>query len=126
MTAHERVAAELRRRVLAGVYAPGERLPALWRLAVAFGVSEPVVGMAVRELRRCGLLRSVPGRGVWVVDAITPVARMRVMLEAARSGEVPDDWGPDAVTDRGPDLVLFPAAWVRRLLDGADTMTGDR
>lgn len=117
MTAHERIADELRRRVLAGVYAPGERLPAAWRIAESFGVSEPVVSMAVRELRRSGLLRSVPGRGVWVVDAITDTARMQTMLDAVRSGSVPPDWGPDAASDGAAEFVRFPAAWVQRLLD---------
>ncbi len=117
MTLHERIADELRRRVLAGVYAPGERLPALWRIAKDFGVSEPVVSMAVRELRRSGLVRSVPGRGVWVADAITDAGRMQTALDMLRCGEVPEDWGADTATDGGREFVPFPVVWIQRLLD---------
>lgn len=123
MSAHDRIAVELRRRIFTGVYALGERLPAMHRLGVEFGVTEPVVGMAVAALRGAGLLRSVPSRGVWVVDEITDTARMRAVLDMARRGAVPPDWGADAFDgSRSPALVWFPASWIQRLIDECEEM----
>lgn len=119
MSAHETVAAELRRRIFTGVYELGSRLPALWRIGDELGVTEPVAGRAVADLKRAGLLRSVPGVGVWVVDEIPDTAMMQAALDAARGGiYLAHMWqldyeGDDAETE----LVTFPAAWIQRLLD---------
>lgn len=122
MTGHERVAAELRRRIMTGAYPLGSRLPSVWRIGDEFGVTEPVTSRAVGELRRAGLLRSVPGVGVWVVDKITDTARMQTALDAARTGEyLPEMWNADAKAydgaDSEPEIVEFPAPWIQRLLD---------
>jgi GntR family transcriptional regulator len=110
------VFAELRRRVLAGVYAKGERLPPLAAVGEEFGVSEQVAQRAVARLRELGLLCTVPTRGTWVVETITDRARMRTAFDAARSGVFLDDmFAPDA----GP-LVEFPSTWIARLLDESD------
>jgi DNA-binding FadR family transcriptional regulator len=107
---------ELRRRVLTGVYRPGERLPSMAALGEEFVVTESIVQKAVARLRELGLLRTDPGRGTWVVDAITDRATMRTVLDAARGGVFLDAmWGPDA-----GEIVEFPAAWIARLLDESD------
>lgn len=108
---------ELRRRVLTGVYARGERLPSMVHIGEEFGVTEPVVQKAVARLRELGVLRTIPGRGTWVVEAITDRSQMRYALYAARNGELADDmFGPDA----GP-LISFPATWIARLLDDCES-----
>lgn len=119
MTGHERVAVELRRRIMNGTYPLGSRLPSVWRIGDEFGVTEPVASRAVGELKRAGLLRSVPGVGVWVVDEITDTARMQLELVAVRTGCDPSPMPADAApTVPGEEwLVPFPAAWIQRLLD---------
>lgn len=108
---------ELRRRVLTGVYALGERLPSMVHIGEELGVTEPVVQKAVARLRELGLLRTVPGRGTWVVETITDRWQMLYALHAARNGEVIDDvFGPDA----GP-LIMFPASWIARLLEESES-----
>lgn len=116
MSAHETVAAELRRRIFTGVYELGSRLPALWRIGDELGVTEPVAGRAVADLKRAGLLRSVPGVGVWVVDEIPDTGMMQAALDAVRCGSyLSHMWqegdGPET------ELVTFPAVWIQRLLD---------
>lgn len=107
---------ELRRRILAGVYAPGKCLSPLSDIGDEFGVAESVVQKAAARLREMGFIRTEPGRGTWVADTITDRARMRAALDAACSGVLADDmFGPDA----GP-LVTFPAAWIARLLDESE------
>lgn len=128
MSGHERVAVELRRRIMTGAYPRGSRLPPVWRIGDEFGVTEPVASRAVAELKRAGLLRSVPGVGVWVVDEITDAARMQTALDAARAGEyLPDMWNADAKVYDGessePEIVEFPAPWIQRLLDERAALT---
>lgn len=103
----------LRDDILTGRYAPGVKLPTMMAIAESYGASETAAQKAAARLRSMGLVRTEPGRGAWVVDAITDRARMRGVLAALRDGQTPADlFGPDA----GP-LVAFPASWLERLLD---------
>lgn len=61
------VADELRRRLDAGIYPPGERFPGVVTLAAELDVAPSTVQKAVAELRREGRLRTVLGRGSYVV-----------------------------------------------------------
>jgi GntR family transcriptional regulator len=71
------VADELRQQILAGRYAPGERLPTMGELRRAYGVSEIVIRHAVSLLRLEGLVETRRGGGT-VVRA-RPQARRRAM-----------------------------------------------
>lgn len=57
---------ELLNRIHAGVYRMGDKLPAEMELASAFGVSRPVVRMALARLRDDGLVVSRRGAGSFV------------------------------------------------------------
>ena len=71
------VADELREQILAGRYAPGDRLPTMEELRRAYGVSEIVIRHAVSLLRLEGLVETRRGGGT-VVRA-RPQVRRRAM-----------------------------------------------
>ncbi len=64
----DEVARELRRRVLSGEFAPGERLPTGNELAADFGVSMSVVREAMARLKHDGLIHSIQGAGAFVTE----------------------------------------------------------
>ncbi len=80
----ERVAATLRRAIVLGEFAPGDRLrePAL---AKRFGVSRLPIREAITQLEREGLVRSEPRRGAYVVGVtqqdIADIYECRLTLE---------------------------------------------
>lgn len=103
----------VRSEIMGGGYAPGQRLPSAFELGKSFGVTESIAQDAVARLKAIGLVRTEPGRGMWVVEAITEHAMMRTVLDAARGGVFLDAmWAADA-----GEVVEFPAAWIERLLD---------
>jgi GntR family transcriptional regulator len=65
---YERIAAELRERILAGEYAPGERLPRQTELARSWNVNLLTVRQALDQLEQDGLLRVEHGVGTFVAD----------------------------------------------------------
>ncbi|MGV9254515.1 GntR family transcriptional regulator [Streptomyces sp. NPDC003697] len=62
------VADELRRRLDAGKYKPGERFPAVNELAAELDVAPSTVQKAVAALREEGRLRTVLGQGSFVKE----------------------------------------------------------
>ena len=72
---YERVTRELRRRIREGVYLPGEQLPSRTEVSAEFGVSDIVVGAAMRALKAEGLTESMPGIGTFVADPLPPAVR---------------------------------------------------
>lgn len=72
---YERVTRELRRRIREGVYQPGERLPSRAEMEIEFGVSDIVVGAAMRALKSEGLTEPKPGIGTFVADPLPPSTR---------------------------------------------------
>ena len=62
----------LRGRIRSGEYAPGRKIPSLIALQEEFGLSSMTVRRAVRLLAEEGLLRTVPGRGTFVMPATPP------------------------------------------------------
>ncbi len=70
---YRQVANVLRGRVVAGEYAPGDRIPSERELAVEFDISRPTVRQALDVLRVEGVLIAEHGRGVFVRSA--PVVR---------------------------------------------------
>lgn len=63
------VAAELRRRIARGVYAPGAKIPSQAELVREFGVSAITIRRALHELTLEGLLFGHQGLGVFVTAA---------------------------------------------------------
>lgn len=73
----DEVAGKLRRRVLAGEFPPGARLPTGNELSAAFGVSMSVIREAMSRLKHDGLITSVQGVGAFVTkSAQTPAFRL--------------------------------------------------
>jgi DNA-binding GntR family transcriptional regulator len=67
-TRDERLARQLRGEIYAGVYQPGEALPATAILATRHGMSTAMAQRAFDTLRREGLVRGEHGRGTYVCD----------------------------------------------------------
>lgn len=80
-----RVAAELRRRILAGDFAPGQRLK-IDEIAQACGVSHMPVRDALRQLEGEGVLESSPHRGALVKGVDERFVRDFYDLRAAVEG----------------------------------------
>lgn len=59
---------ELKRRILSGEIAPGDKLPAESSLVDEFGVSRTVVREAVSRLQAAGLVETFQGRGSFVLE----------------------------------------------------------
>lgn len=99
--AHQEVVQQLAFAILAGAYAPGERLPSIEALSRMMGVSKPVIGEALKVLSEDGTIlvqRGLNG-GLTVlrcdisdkIDALTaPLAHMsaQAVVEARRPVEL--------------------------------------
>lgn len=70
---YQRIAAELRAQIMAGQYAPGDRLPTEVELTQQHQVSQNTARSAVRQLVNEGLIVRVPGRsgGMVVRERVT-------------------------------------------------------
>ena len=64
------IALDLERRIIAGDYPPGSRLPSYRELAELYSVSPTTGQAAIRELRAMGYTETVLGRGVFVADPL--------------------------------------------------------
>jgi GntR family transcriptional repressor for pyruvate dehydrogenase complex len=62
----ERLAAEVRGRIMAGTLTVGQPLPTEARMAAEFGVSRPLVREALAQLRAQGFIETISGRGTFV------------------------------------------------------------
>lgn len=63
MTRYREIADDLRRKIVQGQLAAGERMPAEQSLAAEYGVSRGVIRNALAALQRRGLVASHPGSG---------------------------------------------------------------
>lgn len=111
----ERVVTELRRRILAGVLAPGERVLEV-ACSEALGVSRTPLRLALGELEKEGLLERLPSRGFRVrqvtLDEVAMAIDVRGTLEGmavrllAESGPAPRVLAPlRACLDEGRAIV---------------------
>lgn len=57
----------LRERIESGVYRPRMPIPSVSRLEQEFGVARVTVRKVVDKLKADGLVRSIPGKGTFVV-----------------------------------------------------------
>ncbi|WKB55718.1 GntR family transcriptional regulator [Eleftheria terrae] len=84
VTLTDRVAEELRQKVTAGEFAPGQRLSEQ-ALADQLGISRNTLREVFRVLTKDGLLRHEPNRGVFVavpsIAAIIDIYRVRRLIE---------------------------------------------
>ncbi|MEV0071543.1 GntR family transcriptional regulator [Amycolatopsis sp. NPDC050768] len=87
--AFRQVAGDLRDKIAAGEYAPGEQLPSERELVDTYGVSRPTVREAVNMLRSEGLVTSEHGRGVFVRPPALVQERVATtrLSRAAREGD---------------------------------------
>ncbi|RSD21760.1 GntR family transcriptional regulator [Amycolatopsis eburnea] len=87
--AFRQVAADLRRKIDAGEYAPGAKLPSERELIETYGVSRPTVREAVNLLRSEGVVDVEHGRGVFVrpPSNIHRLARARLSRDARGRNE---------------------------------------
>lgn len=67
-----RLANHIEARIRAGELSLGRRLPAERDQAAEYGVAYLTVRRAMKELRGRGLIRSVVGRGTYIVEELPP------------------------------------------------------
>lgn len=60
---YEQIVDELRSMIIAGVFAPDEKLPSVRELAQQLAINPNTIQRAYRELEASGYLYSVPGKG---------------------------------------------------------------
>ena len=60
---YEQLEEKLRRLILSGAIAEGERLPSVRELAAQLAINPNTIQRAYRELEQAGFLYSVPGKG---------------------------------------------------------------
>ncbi|SDF81903.1 GntR family transcriptional regulator [Bosea robiniae] len=124
---HEAVREELQRRIEAKRYQAGDGLPSAVALASEFGVSLITVKRSLKDLRTLGLLRTVPGLGVFVRQNkrfIREIDVSMTSLEQAMDSKLPLSitlvslsW--EAIGDRSFDLFSpprGPMSCVRRVI----------
>jgi GntR family transcriptional regulator len=64
---YQQIAAEIRARIEAGTYEPNRPIPSEAALCEEFDVSRKTAREAVRALREEGLVRTVRGKGTYVL-----------------------------------------------------------
>lgn len=65
---YEQVKSDLRRLVVSGTIAPGEKLPSVRELAGQLAINPNTIQRAYRELEAEGYIVSVPGKGSFAAD----------------------------------------------------------
>ncbi|MFI6109030.1 TetR/AcrR family transcriptional regulator C-terminal domain-containing protein [Kitasatospora sp. NPDC051164] len=119
-TPSERIAAELRRRIVAGELAPGARVPSTRRITREWGVAMATATKVLSRLREEGLVRAVPGVGTVVVGTKASGA---AAVEAAVAGvKVAGAKGAGAEAA----AALAPAAVRRARAGGERDLTRER
>jgi len=69
---YERIAADLRARILAGEWPPGSRLPSRIELAQQYGVGDRVMARPIADLCADGLLTTTRASGTYVSQNLQP------------------------------------------------------
>ncbi|HZG07107.1 MAG TPA: GntR family transcriptional regulator [Streptomyces sp.] len=65
---YRQIAASLRKRIADGTIPVGRRIPSLVELEAEFEVARDTLRKAVQVLKDEGLVKTVPGMGVYVVE----------------------------------------------------------
>ncbi|HEY1971847.1 MAG TPA: winged helix-turn-helix domain-containing protein [Pseudonocardia sp.] len=77
------VKADIVRKIRAGTYAVGAKIPSLKALVTEYEVAEATIHGAMRELQYEGVLEAVPGRGTFVKAAPEMAAGQDLATEVA-------------------------------------------
>jgi len=106
--AYERIADDLRQRIRAGEWSPGERLPAETKLVEEFRKSLPTVRQALSVLQAEGLIEKQHGRGNVVRKARRLVARTneRHQWEKDRAREALEERQQTGATEHDTGLTI--------------------
>ncbi|WPZ33907.1 GntR family transcriptional regulator [Thalassobaculum sp. OXR-137] len=125
VTLSTQVAERLRSDILAGAHGPGEQLHEV-ELALALGISRGPLREAMQRLVQEGLLKSIPHRGVFVVDLseedMLDVFFVRASLEEAAVRRLVSH-GDRATTAR--HLTVISERMDRAMRGGDHTSGGD-
>jgi GntR family transcriptional regulator, transcriptional repressor for pyruvate dehydrogenase complex len=105
----DRVAAELRRLVVQGVYPPGSKLPSGQELAQQLGVTRLTLREALQQLETGGMVRTRHGSGTYVVDP-AETATLQTLSDTLTAGR---DMQPDEM--RG--LIQFREVVISGFID---------
>lgn len=92
---HQRIAAELRARIMSGDLAPGEQLPTTQRLMSSYGVSNQTIQRGLAVLKREGFLVGRAGSGVYVRERPQQTIEPAAYVAAAPAG-APYSWVSEA------------------------------
>jgi len=65
---YRQIADQLRKRILSGEIPPGRRIPSLTELEQTYDVARDTLRKAVQVLKDEGLVETVQGMGVYVID----------------------------------------------------------
>jgi DNA-binding GntR family transcriptional regulator len=68
---YQQIAADVRRQIKAGHYAPGDRLPSVKQMSETYGSAADTVRHALDVLRAEGLVATQATRGTFVLRAVT-------------------------------------------------------
>jgi len=68
---------EIRQRILAGIYKPGEKLPSVRDLAVEAAVNPNTMQRALSEMEKEGLIHSERTSGRFVTDDMSLIKRLQ-------------------------------------------------
>ena len=80
---YEQIMDNLRRLIISGGVAPGERLPSVRELAAQLAINPNTIQRAYRELEHEGYVQSIPGKGCFAHKQITgDPKRMESLWEA--------------------------------------------
>jgi GntR family transcriptional regulator of gluconate operon len=106
----ERVAATMRRAIVLGEFAPGDRLKEPF-LAERFGVSRLPIREAITQLEREGLVRSEPRRGAYVIGVtqqdIADIYECRLTLETLGIQRTATRISPNEVAELYRDIEVM-------------------
>ena len=83
------IADDLRALIASGALAPGSRLPSARQMMDRYDVASQTVQSAIRVLRSEGIVRSIQGRGTFVVDDLDPST---ITIHSGAPGEVATEY----------------------------------
>ena len=77
---YEQIMDNLRRLIISGGIAPGERLPSVRELATQLAINPNTIQRAYRELENQGYLVTLPGKGTFAAENLSLEARRMDLL----------------------------------------------
>ena len=77
---YEQIMDNLRRLIISGGVAPGERLPSVRELAAQLAINPNTIQRAYRELENQGYLVTLPGKGTFAAENLSLESRRMELL----------------------------------------------